>query len=476
MTDTSQSLSLLSVEDARAAVLGRVGLLPAEQVGIVESCGRVLAQDVASDIDISPFDNTAMDGFAVRFEDFAEAGGSATRAGAAATADPASANNPAAAAASASNPTAAAAGISPDSPAAAAAGISLDNPLTLDIIGIIGAGAVYEGTVQRGEALRIMTGAPLPDGADTVVKIEDTEVLGESPSCPEGRQVRFTRMPRRGEHVRPKAEEARRGETLLYCGDRVTSPAAGLLASTGNAEVLVYRRPRVAIISTGSELVAVTELPGPGQIRNSNSYSLAAAVIEAGGIPHIMPSVDDTREALASALTTALATDDFVITSGGAAEGDFDFITPVVREMGELIFNKVNMKPGKAQTFGIIEGTPIFGLPGNPGAASVGFELLIRPALRKMQGIAELDRPVTRAILKQEVKKKEEQRRFYLRARLERDENDLYRVTPEPNQSSALLGALNRSNCLMIVPEGTMPLAAGDVVDCLRLDREEGSL
>jgi molybdopterin molybdotransferase len=463
MTDTYQSLSLLSVEDARAIVLKHVEPLSAERVGIVESCGRVLAQDVASDIDISPFDNTAMDGFAVRFEDFAKAGGFATGTGtgAAMNSDSSAATDADTAGATA---------------AAATAGVSPGNPLTLDIIGIIGAGAVYEGTVRRGEALRIMTGAPLPDGADTVVKIEDTEVIGESPSCPEGRQVRFTRMPRRGEHVRPKAEEARKGETLLYCGDRITSPAAGLLASTGNAEVLVYRRPRVAIISTGSELVAVTELPGPGQIRNSNSYSLAAAVIEAGGIPHIMPLVDDTHEALANALTSALAAHDFVITSGGAAEGDFDFITPVVREMGELIFNKVNMKPGKAQTFGVIEGVPVFGLPGNPGAASVGFELLIRPALRKMQGITELDRPITRAILKQEIKKKEEQRRFYLRARLERDENDLYRVTPEPNQSSALLGALNRSNCLMIVPEGSMPLAAGDVVNCLRLDREEGSL
>jgi molybdopterin molybdotransferase len=423
---------LISVEEARAVVLDHMELMPAEQVTLIESHGRTLAQDVTSDIDISPFDNTAMDGFAVRFEDF-EAHG-------------------------------------------AGLAVTPVTPLTLDIVGIIGAGAVYEGVLQKGQALRIMTGAPIPEGADTIVKIEDTTVSGESSECPEGHQVTFTTMPRRGDHIRPKGEECRKGDVLLHIGERLSSPGIGLLASTGNAKVLVYQRPRVAVLSTGNELVDVTVVPGPGQIRNSNNYSIAAAVLEAGGIPTIMPSVEDTREALVAALESATTQHDFIITSGGAAEGDYDFITPVVRELGELFFNKVNMKPGKAQTFGIIKGTPVFGLPGNPGAASVGFEILIRPALRKMQGIAALDRPFTKAVLKQEIKKKKETRRLYLRARLEMDEDGLYRVTPEPNQSSALLGALNRSNCLMVVPEGTQPLLAGDVVNCLRIDKEEGVL
>jgi molybdopterin molybdotransferase len=316
----------------------------------------------------------------------------------------------------------------------------------------------------------------MPDGADTVVRIEDTEVFGVSQQHPEGQTVSFTKLPRRGDHVRPKAEEAREGDVLLRRGEQVGSAGAGLLAATGNATVLVYRRPRVAIISNGSELVDVTTVPGPGQIRNSNSYSLAAAVIDAGGIPDIRPSIEDSREALISALTDALRDHDFVITSGGAAEGDFDFITPVVREQGELFFNKVNMKPGKAQTFGIINGKPVFGLPGNPGAASVGFEVFIRPALRRMQGFSTLARPLTQAIIKQDVKKKDETRRLYLRARLERDENGQHHVTPEANQSSALLGALNRSNCLLIVPEGSKALAAGSTVDCLRLDVNEDVL
>jgi molybdopterin molybdotransferase len=434
MNQTYRSPALLSVEDAQTIVLEHVALMPAEQVGIVEGFGRILAQDVVSDMDISPFDNTAMDGFAVRFADFEGAG------------------------------------------AASGGGVSEQSPLTLDIVGVIGAGEVYGGTLQPGETLRIMTGAPLPAGADTVVKIEDTVVIGESATCPEGRQVRFSRLPKRGEHVRSKGEEARKGDVLLRVGERINSPAAGLLASTGNAEVLVYRRPRVAIISTGDELVDVTTVPGPGQIRGSNNYSLAAAVIEAGGIPVIMPIVGDTYEALRDAVVSAIATHDLIITSGGAAEGDFDFVTPVARELGELFFNKVNMKPGKAQTFGIIEGTLFFGLPGNPGAASVGFELLMRPALRKMQGIATLNRPVTRALLTQPVKKHEETRRLYLRARLERDKDGHYRVTPQPNQSSALLGALKRSNCLLIVPEGSGSLDADTLVDCLRLDMEEGTI
>jgi molybdopterin molybdotransferase len=418
---------MIGVEDAKAVVLEHVDLTSPERVTIAESLGRVLAQDIASDIDISPFASTAMDGFAVRFEDFE------------------------------------------------AAGTSEDSPLTLDIVGIIGAGTVYEGTIQAGQALRIMTGAPMPEGADTVVKIEDTFVQGASPEHPEGRQVTFTRMPRRGANVRPKGEEAHKGDVLLHVGERISAPGVGLLASTGNAEALVYRRPRVAVISTGSELVGVTTIPGPGQIRDSNSPSLAAAVIEAGGIPTIVSSVEDTREALINVLTAAVAEHDFVITSGGAAEGDYDFITPVVREQGELFFNKVNMRPGKAQTFGIINNTPVFGLPGNPSAAFVGFEILVRPALRKMQGITELARPITKAILTQDVKKREP-RRFYLRARLTQDEDGTYRVTPEPNQSSALLGALNRSNCLLIIPEGLDPLAAGMTADCLRIDREEGTL
>jgi molybdopterin molybdotransferase len=255
----------------------------------------------------------------------------------------------------------------------------------------------------------------------------------------------------------------------------VTAAGVGLLAATGHAYVEVYARPRVAIFSTGNELVDVERIPGPGQIRNSNTYALAAAVTDAGGLPTLYTQVEDTREALAQALLDAIKGHDIVVMSGGAAEGDFDYTTTVLGELGELFFNKVNMRPGKAQTFGIIGSTPVFGLPGNPAAALVGFEILVRPALRRMQGFQTLERPCSFATITHDFKKKEP-RRQYLRARIEQQENGSFTVTAGKNQSSALFSALNVSNCLLIVPEGMEPLLAGDRVTCLRIDIPEGIL
>jgi molybdopterin molybdotransferase len=441
MTDNSTRTQLISVEDAQNTVLNTIKLLPTERVSLQESVGRVLAEEVASDMDISPFDNTAMDGFAVRFEDF-EAWNCAQDSG-----------------------------NSPDEQ-----GIDPSSPLRLTVVGRIGAGEVWNEVLQPGEALRIMTGAPLPEGANTVVKIEDTEVLGVSEQRPEGSDVVFTRMPKRGEHVRAKGEEATKGQILLRKGDIINPASVGLMAATGHSEAVVYRRPRVTIFSTGDELVDIDTIPGPGQIRNSNSYSLAAQVIMAGGIPRIMPRAEDTREGLADSVRAALADSDFVITSGGASVGDFDFVAPVVNDLGELFFTRVNMRPGKSQIFGIIDGIPLFGLPGNPGAASVGFEIIIRPALRKMQGFSDLKRVTTMAVADAAIKKNDETRRLYLRARLNQDAKGAYHVLPDKNQSSALLGALNRSNCLLVVPEGDGSINAGEQVKCIRLDISEGTV
>ncbi len=441
MTDSSIKTNLISVELARNTVLDNVKLLPTEKISILESNGRVLAEDISSDIDISPFDNTAMDGFAVRFEDFAELAEALQQTSEASEAD--------------------------DKPAPT---------LQLKIVGRIGAGEVYEDVLQTGQALRIMTGAPMPSGADTVVKIEDTKVLGITDACPEGSDVVFTRVPKCGEHVRAKGEEAAKGQVLLRTGDIINPASIGLMAATGNAEVLVYRRPRVTIISTGDELVDIDTVPGPGQIRNSNSYSIAAQVIDAGGIAKIMPKAEDTFEGLESAVKAALVESDFVITSGGASDGDFDYVAPVVRELGEMHFSKVNMKPGKAQVFGIIDNTLFFGLSGNPGAASVGFEVIVRPALLKMQGFSAVKRVAVKAVCDVPVKKKDEKRRLYMRSHLSRDDAGVFHVTPDPNQSSALLGALTHSNCLLVVPEGDGSVAAGDTVCCIRLDVLEGSI
>jgi molybdopterin molybdotransferase len=279
-----------------------------------------------------------------------------------------------------------------------------------------------------------------------------------------------------GAHIRLHGEDAKAGEVLIKAGAVVTPAGVGLLASTGNVQVDVYRRPKVAIFSTGDELVLPSEVPGPGQIRNSNSSALAAAALEAGASYTILPLVADTKAAFTEAMLAATAQHDFVVLSGGAAEGDFDYTSATVRELGQLFFNKVRMRPGKAQTLGLINGTPVFGLPGNPAAALVGFEVLIRPALRNMQGYKDLSRSIVQARLTTDYKKREI-RRMYLRAVLERDviSGELV-VTPASNQSSSLYSVMFKGNCLVMIPENTSPLPAGTIVDCFRLDIPEGAV
>jgi molybdopterin molybdotransferase len=422
---------MVSVEDARAAILDKVRVLEAEDVAMADAARRVLACDITSDIDISPFDNSGMDGFAVQAADLD--------------------------------------------------GASDDTPVVLPIVGEIGAGYVYDGMLRPGEAVRIMTGAAVPKGADSVVKIEQVAgVSGEDSAGRGGKEATFNTPVKRGANVRKAGEEAKAGETLLRAGEELTPAAVGLLASSGNATVSVYRRPRVCILATGSELVDATCVPAPGQIRNSNGPALAAYATAAGAVVTDTHTIADSLDDVRDALSAAVSQSDFVVLSGGAAEGDFDYTSAAIRELGQTYFNKVNMKPGKAQVLGVIDGTPVFGLAGNPAAAAVGFELLVRPALRKMQGFRALERPITWARVNADVKKKEP-RRFYLRANLSiadkrEDGNATYDVTPSANQSSALFGALYRSNCLLVVPEGMEGLHVGDVAACVRTDLPEGAV
>ena len=269
--------------------------------------------------------------------------------------------------------------------------------------------------------------------------------------------------------VEQAGEEAKAGEVVVEAGEVIGSAGVGFLAGCGVVEVPTHRRPRVAIISIGSELVDPTEVPTPGKIRNSNSYALAACAQAAGATPTILPIVEDTLEALAAAVSAAAREYDFVVTSGGASNGDFDFIKPVVEELGELLMTTVNMRPGKAQTFGVVQGTPVFGLPGNPAAAYVGFEMIIRPALRKMQGYRHFTRPVVKAKLSRDVKKNDP-RRIFLRSTLYKDDAGEYVVAPAKNQSSGLFGVIQRSNCMAIMPEGLESRTAGSLIDCVLLD------
>ncbi|MHB1323670.1 MAG: molybdopterin molybdotransferase MoeA [Coriobacteriia bacterium] len=411
---------MITVEEAIEQVLSRIEVLEPERVELLDALGRVLAEDAVSDIDVSPFDNSAMDGYALRYADVAHA--------------------------------------------------SEASPVTLRVIEHIPAGIVPGRRVGPGEASRIMTGAPMPEGADAVVMVEKT-CPGENDGVAGG-TVEILTAPKPGEHIRAKAEEVRAGEAVLLRGERIGPAAIGLSASVGHADLLVHRRPRVAIVSTGDELVEVAEKPGPGKIRNSNSYSLAAQVLEAGGEPHLLGVARDT-EPDTRALLSRAPEYDLMVTTGGVSMGDFDVVKKVLSEIGELDFWRVAMRPGAPQTFGTVGGTPFFGLPGNPTSTMVGFELFVRPALRKMAGFSSLIRPRAVATLTHDVKKKAD-RRYFLRGRLTRT-GDGYSASISGNQSSALLTAMHRGNCLISLPEGTDLVPAGSLVTCIRLDMEEGT-
>jgi molybdopterin molybdotransferase len=316
-----------------------------------------------------------------------------------------------------------------------------------------------------------MTGAPMPAGADTVVKVEDTSV--DSGDGGIGSIISFSSAPPLGHHIRRKGEEVAAGEVVLGAGEVLGPAAIGLLAATGHPTVNVYRRPRVAVVSTGTELVGADVVPGPGQIRDTNSYSISAQVMAAGGIPVAFPCIDDTYEATKDTLIRAAAQCDFVITSGGVSVGDFDYVKPVLEQIGTLHYCNVNMRPGKPQTMGSIGTTPFFGLPGNPTSTFVGFEVFVRPALKKMQGHTHVIRSVTHARITHDAKKHQD-RRYFLRGVIRRENNGEYECSVGGNQSSALLKSAHEGNCLIVLPEGLSPVEKGTIVDCIRLDVGEG--
>lgn len=408
---------MITVEEATEQVLSRITTLELEQVSLLDSLGRVLAADVVSDIDVSPFDNSAMDGYAVISGDVARA--------------------------------------------------SEDAPVTLDVVEHIPAGVAPERAVRRGQASKIMTGAPTPEGADAVVMVERTR-----PGAAED-TVDILAPVRVGENIRRRGEEVRAGESVLLAGESIGPAAIGLAASVGHATLPVRRRPRVAIVSTGDELVDVTEKPGPGKIRNSNSHSLAAQVVQSGGEPYVLGVARDNAEHTRALLSRAPEFD-LMVTTGGVSMGDHDVVKLVLQDIGELDFWKVAMRPGAPQTFGTIGGTPFFGLPGNPTSTMVGFEMFVRPAIRKMAGFTTLARPRVIATLAHDVAKKAD-RRYFMRARLTRAAEGGYSVAVSGNQSSALLTAMHRGNCLLSLPEGESFVPAGTEVICIRLDMEEGT-
>lgn len=404
---------IISVAEARNIVREKITTLGTERVSILDAVGRVLAEDVYSDIDVAAFDDSAMDGFAVITADLE--------------------------------------------------GASVDNPVQLECVGHIGAGSVYDNAVTPGQTVRIMTGALVPDGVDSVVKIEDVTFEGEGGV---GDKITFSAPTKLDKNIRRAGQEAKAGEKIIEAGDVITPAGAGLLASCGNLEVVVYKRPVVGLISIGSELVDATEKPSRGMIRNSNIWAMQANVVAAGAIPKVYPTAIDDSAIIKETYEKAAAECDAVVSTGGACLGDFDLTAGVIEQIGTLFFQRVDVKPGKSQPFGEINGTPVFILSGNPAASSMGFELYTRLALRIMQGYTDTDRATVKAHITKDVRKKDP-RMFLERAVLTTREDGEYEVTTMKNQSSALFGALQACNCLAVIPSGLDGVSKGDLVTCI---------
>lgn len=415
--------NMILVEEARDIVLDHVGQMPRVRVPVWKAAGLPLAEDVVTDIDLSPFANSAMDGYAVVAADLT--------------------------------------------------GASEGAPVELDVVGHEAAGHVFSDRVEPGHAVRIMTGAPVPEGADAVVKYEVVQVLEGDGN--EGSRIRFSAPAKVGENIRVAGLEAHAGEAVLRAGDVVTPAGCGLLASAGASEVTVHEAPRVGIIALGTELVSPDQVPARGQIRDANSAALMAATVTAGAEPEFFGIAPDDPAAIEQLVLKAAETCDFVVTSGGASAGDYDYVTALVEREGQVLFDHISMKPGKAITFGLLAGKPFLGLSGNPAAAVVGFEILARPAIRKMRGFSAFDRPVQMARVDREIKKRQA-RRFYNRAHVERDAAGELVVTEAPSQNSALLGTLQRANCLLKVADGFEGIPAGGMAEVVRIDIPEGTV
>jgi molybdopterin molybdotransferase len=402
---TSDTMTTCS--EALRLVLDSVGPLPARRTPLEGALGLVLAETVVCPETVPPFTNSAMDGYAVRAED--------------------------------------------------CSGAAPGAPLSLRVLADLPAGGVSRHAVGPGTAIRIMTGAPLPVGADTVVPVEATV---SDAGC-----VRFAVPPRRGANVRKAGEDLREGEELLAKGTVLNPAALGVLASVGLSEVPVYPRVRVAVLTTGDELVAASEKPGPGQIRDSNIQTMCGQARAFGASPVPFPRVPDTREAVTEALLRALASADVVVTNGAISVGDYDFVKPVLQDLGAReVFWKVMQKPGGPLGFWLLEGIPVFGIPGNTVAAMVCMEEYVRPALRKMMGQARLLRPEVTGRFEGEFRKSAPDGKVHLvRVRARREEGRLV-VAPSGPQGSGILSSMLRSNALALVPADAVALRTGDEV------------
>lgn len=404
---------MLTVEEARTRILDRIAALDPLELPIAEAHGCVLAETVTAPEDLPQFPNSAMDGYALRSEDTQ---------GAAST------------------------------------------PVSLAVIGEAAAGKPFAGRIGFGEAVRILTGGALPEGADAVVPQEDVAVVGRSMAV--GKPVPA------GEHVRPSGEDLRKGEAVFEEGQRLRGMDVGVLAALGRTRTLVRPRPRVVALSTGDELRDPGQSLGPGQIRDSNSFAICGMAREAGAEPARAGIVSDSPESLRDKIQSYLPQADAFVSSGGVSVGDHDHVRDVIGQLGQVEFWRVAVKPGKPLAFGFIEGRPFFGLPGNPVSATVTFELFVRPALLKMAGRRTLFRPEVEARLAEEIRQRPG-RETYLRARAWRDGAG-WHVRPSGRQGSNIVSSVAKANALAVIPADRDVVRVGDPIRALLLEPLEG--
>jgi len=400
---------MISADEALQIVLDNVVALGVERLSITAALGRVLAEEVHSPRDIPSFDNSAMDGYAVRGADVAAA--------------------------------------------------SEAHPVRLEVLETLAAGTMPSRQVAAGQAVRTMTGAPIVPGANAIVPVERTRT--------DGNIVEIMAAAEAGAFVRPRGEDLRRDELVMSAGKTISPSDLGTLASLNRAMIDVWRRPRVAIVATGDELVDVDQIPTGAQIVNSSAYALAGAIREVGGEPVMLKVARDTPEEVRARLAEALAFD-VVLSTGGVSVGQFDHVKGILDELGlRQLFHGVAQKPGRPLKFGTIGGRPIFGLPGNPVSTMVCFYLYVRPALLRMSGAAQAGLPRVTVRCATEIRLAANLTEF-VRVRLERRDGELY-ATPTGYQGSGVLSSLSRADALLIGPAAVSVLKAGDQATVLLL-------
>ena len=419
---------MIKVEEALEKILSYVTVLETEEKPVLECLGQVLGEDVHSTIQVPPLDNSAMDGYAVQWESIRQA--------------------------------------------------SQSVPQVLRVIGEVAAGRLPSVVLEPGAAVRIMTGAPVPLGTDTVVPFEDTDevarkeknaVLGDS------WEIGILNPVPQGAHIRLSGEDIAQGDLVLQKEIELRPAEIGVLASLGRTKVKVVRRPVVAVLATGDELVEMGQPLPPGKLYNSNSPGIAALILRYGGIPQILGIAQDNMESLVEKIAQGLNCDMF-ITTAGVSVGDYDVVKDVLAQQGEIAFWTVRMKPGKPLAFGVLRGKegrkiPQLGLPGNPTSAMVSFEQFGRPAILKMLGKKKLKKPIIQAVIEDGLKNRDG-RRTYARA-VVRKANDGYHAKLTGPQGSGILTSMASANGLVVVPEDVPLVKEGDVVQVQMLDWSE---